>query len=476
MNILFVKSSIGSSLLPSFDMGIASMSAVLKEYKHNVNFFSFDNIGALKSLSVRIKNFKPKIVGFSVTASTFESSVEVAKYIKKKYPEILIILGGVHTTIFPDCIKVSKAIDAICRGEGEYALLYLISNLEKNDESYLKTRGFWIRDKQNNIIKNLPLLRINNINSLPFPDRSIFADEGILKYPREYDYGRFGLEFIFSRGCPFECSYCSNHALKRFYGPEFVRQKDPHLAILEIKEAMDHYRYDYFRFHDDTFTLDAKWLDKFLNEYKQIKVPFQCNIRADVCTKKTLEKMKEVGCEKVLIGVESGDDEIRTKILNKKITSSVLRRTFKWAKEVGLKSTAFVLIGLPGETPQKFINTIKFMSEIKCDEIQLYVFYPYPGTKLYNYCLSKKYIESNKRQPIVREREDTILNMPQFLRKDILFYYNDFFHLISLAKNKKPYFKFLFFLSTRPPSSNFYPLCKITLNFIYMFRLTIKRL
>ena len=479
MNILFVKSSIGSSLLPSFDMGIASMSAVLKQKKHKISYFSFDSLEALKALSTRIKLFNPKIVGFSVTASTFDSSVGVAKYIKENFPKIIILFGGVHPTIFPNCIKASKSIDAICRGEGEYALLEFIENLEKNDESYLRTRGFWIQDKQSNkIIKNSPSLKINNINALPIPDRSIFINEGILKYPREYDHNRFGLEFIFSRGCPFECTYCSNHALKKFFGNEFVRQKNPLLAIEEIKYVMNHYRYDYFRFHDDTFTLNSEWLNTFLDEYLKIKVPFQCNIRADVCTKEILQKMKNVGCEKVLIGVESGDNEIRTKILKKKITSKMFKQTFEWAKEVGLKTVAFVLIGLPEETPKKFLNTIEFIGEINCDEIQLYVFYPYPGTNLYKQCISKGYLKANYELLSVREREDTILTMPQFKRLDILFYYQNFFQLVELAKkmknNKKIfgkiYSRFIFFLTTQPPSSNYYYLYRITLKFVYLFR------
>jgi len=474
MNILFIKSSIGSSLLPSFDMGIASMSAILKRNGHRVNYFSYDSWEASKALFTRINLFNPLVVGLSVTASTFNSAVKVAKQIKMKFPKITIIMGGVHPTIFPECIYVSQSIDAICLGEGEYVLLDFIRNLKKNDGSHVKTIGFWVRNKRNKIIKNPTPTTLIDVNTLPIPDRSIFLDESILKFPREYYHNRFGLEFIFSRGCPFECTYCSNHALKKFYGPRFVRFKSPRQAIKEIRYVMKHYRYDYFRFHDDTFTVNSRWLSAFLNEYSKIKVPFQCNIRADLCNKELFKKMKNVGCEEVLIGVESGDDEIRMKMLNKRISTSVFKQAFSWAKEVGLKTTAFVLIGLPDETPKKFINTIKFLSEVEADELFLYVYYPYPGTKLYSYCLSKGYLNTNSNQINVLERKDTILTMPEFSRQDILYYYNNFSYLVDLAKNiknrkkklGKVYNRLIFFLATQPPSSKSYLLSKAVLKFI----------
>lgn len=466
MNILFVKSSIGSSLMTCFDMGIASMSAVLKQHHHKVSYFSFDHVDASPALFRRIKSFKPDIVGFSATTSTFPSSIKISKHIKANYPQIIIIFGGVHPTISPDCIYASKSIDAICQGEGEHALLEFIQNLEKHDNSYISTQSFWVRNKKNKIIKNPMNLKINDINLLPNPDRSIFLNEGILKYPREYYPDRFGMEFIFSRGCPFECAYCSNHALNKMYGGRFVRQKNPHLAIKEIKYVIKHYRCDYFKFHDDTFTINPKWLDVFLTEYSKIKIPFQCNIRADVCTKEILQKMKNAGCEEVLIGVESGNDDIRMNVLNKRIDTATFFKAFLWAKEVGLKTSAYVLIGLPEETPEKFIDTIRFIGKVGCDNIFLYVFYPYIGTKLYTYCLSKGYLTANSFYlRTIREREDTILTMPQFSRTDIMFYYNNFFNFLDLSKreNDSIYNKVIFHLSTTPPSSRKYVLYKLIL-------------
>jgi radical SAM superfamily enzyme YgiQ (UPF0313 family) len=453
MKVLFIKTSIGTSDYSSFDMGIGSITSVLTSHKHTVDFFSLENWSSMDILIQRVTNFKPKIVGLSAVASTFKPCVKIASILKKKFPSIYFILGGVHITLFPEDFTTAKSIDAICLGEGEYALLGFIKRYQKGDQTHRYTRGFWTR-KNGKIKKNPPSDVIQDLNKLPPPNRELFSKEGVLWVGSRK---KLGLEFIFSRGCPFKCTYCSNHALSKFYGSQYVRILSPRRALAEIKQVMRSYRYDYFRFHDDTFTLNKKWLESFLNMYrKEIRVPFSCNIRVGTCTKKTLQKLKQAGCEEVTIGIESGDFELRKKVLNRINTNRQIVKTFRWAKEVNLKTFAFIMIGFPRESPESFLKTVRLVAKINPDSHILYIFHPYPGTKLYEIC--KKEGLFLKRMPSdFIERKDTILNLPTFQRKDILYYFENFDMLINLCKResnllKRLHRKLLFYNYSKPPS------------------------
>jgi len=456
------------------------MTALLKQEGHNARLFSLDEWSSFNRLTERIVQFKPEILAYSVTASSFAPAVKISKRLRKKFPKIIQICGGVHTTLCPEDFYAAQSLDAICRGEGEYVLLDLIGRLKKKDNSWLQTSGFWTR-KGKKIFKNPPADIIRNLEALPIPDREMFYREGILHFPRigtiEH-VQKHGLEFIFTRGCPFRCTYCSNHALHSFFGKWYVRRKSPEKSITEIINIMQTYHYDYFRFHDDTFTADHVWLHKFLNLYKkQIHVPFSCNIRVDTCSKELLAQMKDAGCYEVSIGIESGDQHIRSTVLKRPMSNGQIINVFRWSREIDLKTFAFIMIGFSEESPKNFHNTVKLTAEVDPDSYILYVFYPYPGTELFDICKNNNYILSQKPRGF-KERLDTILNLPNFKRVDILYYYNHFDQLVNASKKsshflQKPYRKILYSILKVPPSYFIYPVTQFV---YYCDRLVIRLL
>jgi anaerobic magnesium-protoporphyrin IX monomethyl ester cyclase len=464
MNILFIKTSIGTSDYSCFDAGIGSMTALLIQAGHKVRLFYLDDWSSFERLIERINIFKPDILAYSATASSFIPLVEISKRLRQKFPKIKQVCGGVHITLCPEDFYNAKSLDAICIGEGEYVFLDFIKRLNKNSYNWLHTKGFWTR-KGSKIYKNPPSSIILDLEALPIPDREIFSNEGILHFPRNggSEPNRRGLEFIFTRGCPFNCSYCSNHALHNFYGKWYVRRISPEKAIAEIKAVIEIYHYDFFRFHDDTFTADHRWLNQFLTLYKkQIHIPFSCNIRVDTCSEELLNKMKDAGCNEITIGLESGDQFIRSSILKRMMTNQQIIKTFQWAKDIGIKTFAFIMIGFPEEKPNNFLNTIKLTAQIEPDSYVLYIFYPYPGTELYNVCIKNSYIVKKRPSDFI-ERQDTILNLPNFSRADILYYYHHFNFLVDINKFnnnilKKFHKKFLFFILKIPPSNILHPI------------------
>lgn len=255
---------------------------------------------------------------------------------------------------------------------------------------------------------------------LPFPDRSGPA----YIYPHS---------FIFSRGCPFNCSYCSSHILNKLYNGRYVRRRSPQRSVEEIEEAIASARViKNIVFYDDIFCLDKEWLTRFLNLYKRrIKLKFSCNVAAGTADFQTFKLMKECGCYEIKIGLESGDERLRTEVLRKPISNARIARTFEDAHRAGLKIFTFNMIGLPFETPRSFMKTVMLNKKLKVDKPVLYVFNPYPGTVLREVCIKEGFIDKKNMGGLdFKEWFDTLLNMPNFKREEILEYARNFHRLI----------------------------------------------
>jgi len=468
MKVLFIEISVGTDYHLFYSEGIGSIAAVLKDNNIKVDLFCFYDWENFKALKERIILYKPDVIAFSPLTATFKATKKIASFIKKEFPKIVTVCGGTHITLNPSDFYKASSLDAICLGDGEYSFLEFLKKLEKRKD-YSDIKGFWFR-KNNRIIKNPKREVIRNIDELPFGARDIFLKEGAFwRYESFGESVERGICFLFARGCPFDCTYCCNHALKKFYGATYFRCKSPLRAIKEIKKVVKDNRPDFLQFYDDTFTLNEKWLDSFLSKYKKINIPFFCNVRVETCTKRIFSKLKKAGCRLVLIGLESGDYDLRKNVLNRPMTNIQLIDAFRWAKESGLQTFAFVMIGFPGETPKKFMNTLKLINIINPDKCALSVFNPYIGTKLFKVCKKNKLLRKNIEENFM-ERTDSILNIPKFPREDILHYYHNFNSLVNLGKKssfsiRKVHRKILYFLLFKPPSYKLF--------FVYQFLLAL---
>lgn len=460
MRVLFVKSVINSYPY-SFDIGIASLSAMLKQHGYDVDLFIFRNRNNYKLLQYRIENTKPDVIAFSVYCSSFTGTIQISNFIRKKYPKINQVMGGIHIILNPDDIVRAPNIDAVCVGEGEYAFIEYLKRLQKHNQSHIYTPGFWTR-KGNTIIKNPTIPFIEDINALPLPDRELFSTQ-LLSHDNFYNIPTLG--YVFTRGCPFNCSYCSNHSLRSaFKNQKYVRHMSPERAIEWIKSDLKKYACEHIRIHDDTFTIDKQWVNKFLDLYKTIKIPFSCNVRVGTFDKKLLTKMIESGLNEVSVGVESGDENLRRLVMRRNISNQEIINTFTMIKALKLKSLAFLMIGIPEETPKYFINTINLVAKLSPESYILAIFHPYQGTDLYSYIKQKKW--NIRKQPSnYIERLDTILDMPNFSRQDILYYFHNFDKLLYFAKNRiSPFSKIhrsiIFYLLAIPPSTKLFPIAQ----------------
>jgi len=304
--------------------------------------------------------------------------------------EVPTICGGIHPTIAPEETIGTDGIDMICRGEGEAALAELCRKIERN-EDISTIPNVWVK-RDGIIIKNPLRGVLENLDRLPFPDRSIFDYENL--YAEREGRGIF----MVSRGCPYNCTYCCNHLVRRINKSKGkpVRFRSVDNVIREIKQVVENYTFiKALIFEDDILFLNRKWSEEFAEKYsREIKIPFECHAKADITDEAVVNLLKKAGCVHIKFGIESGNDEIRCKVLNRHMTNEQIKKAFAICKKAGLITQSYSMVGIPYETPSTILDTIKLNATVAVNKMQFFIYQPYHGTKLADLCKEQGFLES----------------------------------------------------------------------------------
>lgn len=421
MNVFLIYLAINSPQNTGYSYGLGYISSVLKQKGHTVDYRVLKDKRDIIALYEAIKEKKPKLIGFSATTSQFNYLRNIVKTIKS-FSHAFIVCGGIHVTLKPDCILEVPGLDAIVRGEGEYPMLELANALE-NSNGFEKINNFWFKEK-NGIIKNEIRPLIKNLDELPFPDKSS------LDYQRVIDKDEC-IRYIFSRGCIFECTYCSNKALSNLYKEVYFRSRSPQKAIEEISLGADRYKFHSIVFDDDTISLNKDWFYEFFSSYRQrFKYPFACNIRSGTINSDMVKLLKEAGNTRVVIGVEHGNEEFRKTVLRRNITNKQMIEDCKLLQRHGIRSIgAQIMTGLPFENKELFIDTVRLCRLLPIGSFnQISIFQPYPGTELGEICRDNNWLPDNG---FYRERENAAIGYPKFSKKEIQLCHDIFPFLVT---------------------------------------------
>lgn len=417
MRVLFIYSDVNvKGGAKSYHFGIGILSAVLKQRGHETAlhymYDSFDLDGLLR----KIKEFNPGLIAATSDSTQFRYIQRIFSEIR--YLKIFKICGGPHVSLAPHSLEDTDGLDAICRGEGEGAIVELVEALESGRD-YRNIQNLYVKDN-GRIIKNPMRPFIQDLDSLPFCDREIFDYQAVI----DSDYDR--AVFMFSRGCPYRCTYCSNHALRELQEGAYVRFRSVESSIREIKDVLSRYRAKSLFLADDVFTLKKDFVRDFCKRYREeIGLPFEVTTRVETASEDMFRWLKDAGCTRVAMGVESGNEWLRENVLNRKMTNEQIIRAFRLAREVGLKTKSYNIVGFPCETEEMFEDTIALNAEINPDSHVCYIFNPYPGTKLHEYCEENNLFSDDPHKDFV-SRTDTPLDLPTFPRKKILNAYRNF--------------------------------------------------
>ncbi|MBN2407375.1 MAG: B12-binding domain-containing radical SAM protein [Elusimicrobia bacterium] len=361
-------------------LGVMRISALLKKHGHECGLLISDG----RSLLRLVKKSRFDLIAFSCTSGQHYWALKTAMQIKKTLPSgISIILGGPHPTFFPEVIE-HPAVDIICRGEGEYPMLELADDIGSGRD-ISRIENLWVK-KDGQIYKNRLRPAIEDIDDLPFPDRSIY-------YKYSYFRDNHVKNFMAARGCPYNCSYCGNYGLRKLYGGSYYRHRSVDNVVREIKKVKDSCRLKVIRFQDDILAVDKEWTRSFCSEYKKvIDLPFICHIMANTVDEDIIKQLKGAGCIVACFGIESGDENYRLDVLNKPLKDIHIVKTAGMLRRHGMFYYTQNMFGMPGETLANALKTVNINRRIRASVVGS-IFQPLPGTKLAEECIKKKLIK-----------------------------------------------------------------------------------
>lgn len=394
-----------------YNEGIAALSASLKQNEVDVSLLHFMMPVAETEFKNQLRQINPDVVAFTVRTSAFPLVSEWSKWAKEAI-DAPVLWGGYHATLAPaECLSVSY-VDAVVRGDGDI-VIYPVSYALKNRQSLDKIPG--VSYRVNNEIRHNPVgPLVENLDELPIPDFSIFEYEKLISTKTKTALG------MLSRGCPYSCTYCTNHAFRSIYPNKnyYYRSRSPEGCMEYISKLRSSFpEVRELRFLDNVFGLDIQWLEEFTKLYKRyVNLPFSCDERTELLSDDRVKLLKEAGCTQVYIGVESGNEELRKIVLERTMSNELLKDSFERLHRNGIRTFAFNMVGLPGEDRKKALATIKLNVELCADDSIVSVFSPYPSTVLYSTSIEKGFI----REPI-DYTQFAFLDQPDLSKVEVAF-------------------------------------------------------
>lgn len=404
---------------------------------HNVNLEVYTQYTDIEKFTAEILRKKYDLVCLTSVTAHIEIVKAIVKQIKKIRPCVKVLIGGHHATLFPDDLGKNKNFDAVCIGEGfKTTNLYLdyLEGKRKADE----VPGFWIREK-GLLIKNKP---------------AEFCD--FREFPQIYGYlwekwvDNTDIQSVLvSRGCPNNCSFCSNHVLREKNSGTYVQFRNIEDIIKEIRSIRKKYpKVHTILLETETFSMNLNYTYQLLDKLKQYNerlknklkfctnLLFNNNIKKDM--KKFVKKLKDANFSQVYIGLESGSQRIRKEILHRPhYTNEDLMVFCRYMQKKGILIALNVMVGLPTETVREIDQTIAVLNKINPHNVRPSIFCPYPSTDIYNFMLKNKMIKKGVFITGWEERRNVRLGY-DILSKDIIQKkFNDIINNHSISKKSK---------------------------------------
>lgn len=371
---VYGKSALKGIIAPRPFVSMAELAGAVLEAKADCRILDLQiSHRPFFEIEKTIQKYEPDCVGLTFTTLLFEEAREVASFIKKRHPEVTIVAGGVHSTIFPEEVAKVESIDIVVFGEGDITLQEIVKGKP------LKSIKGIVYKKNNKIIKNPPRPLVENLDTLPMPAWHLFNANMYMNpkaIARESPVGTIGT----SRGCVYGCIYCNKSVFGRKFRAKSVKRVISEFELL-LKSGFKE-----IHVWDDMFATDLNRAKSICDEIVRKKLKFswqlECGVRVNCVDKEFFEKCVQAGCYKVAFGFESGNDYI-LKTINKGTTTQQARNAVKWAKEAGMETSGFFMLGLPEDTIETMEQTIKFACSLGLDYAKATILVPLPSTQVF---------------------------------------------------------------------------------------------
>lgn len=342
-------------------LGIGYIAAVLEKAGHSISVVDAHTEDLSPGEAVdKILSFNPEVVGLTATTNNRFPAIEIVRELKKREPQIFIMLGGPHFTLTAkNALEQVSEIDCILQHEAEETVVELMA-VWPDKSKFDKILGITYRDENGEIRENAFRPFLHNLDDLPFPAWHLFPME---KYWRPIDFTKINtIGVISSRGCPNHCIYCCNAA----FGKASLRLRDPIKFVDELEYIHNKYNYHGFNIWDDTMTVVKDHVLKICREIikRNLDIKWYARARVNTVDYDMLAAMKEAGCIRISYGVESASPRI-LKIIKKNITPEQALNAIKLTADLGLGVSVNFMVSLPYENWDDLKMTARMIKELK---------------------------------------------------------------------------------------------------------------
>jgi anaerobic magnesium-protoporphyrin IX monomethyl ester cyclase len=379
-----------------------------------------------EEIAARVKHWSPRVVGVTVPFSGWwKSTYELISAVKSINQDIIIVVLGLHPSARPKECLANPNVDFVVIGEPEQTMFELVDVLEQqNLEGVEKVKGIGFVKNGKTVITPLRP-PIEDLDSLPFPARHLLPMdkyfEAVKENPLRGEIRKPWAMMITSRGCPYDCVFCSIHNVM---GKKW-RGRSPQNVVDEINQLVHTYKIKQIDFYDDNMTLNKKRMeticDLMVKEGLDIEWYTPNGVRADTLDENLLKKMKASGCKKIRIAPESGVQNVLDKIVKKNLNLKDVEKAVVLSKKVGIKVGCFFVIGLIGETKEDINETIRYAYKLRslgAGRFYFSVAMPVYGTELYEQAKKGGFLKAGFSDEALAGVEP-LIETPEFTTDDL---------------------------------------------------------
>ncbi len=397
---------------PMPTMGIGYLAAVLR--KKGIEVKIFDSLiegwtfrEEINDVMIRVgtpftqieeivREFKPDLVGVNMLfTKQKENAHKIFEIAKKVSPSIITVGGGPHATVMPEDVLADRNVDFVALGEGENTIIDLLEVIEGH-KSVGELDGIAFRaNGKNQVVPKTKF--IMNLDDLPFPAWDLMQLEKYFELKMSHGARkrkRFS-PIITSRGCSAKCTFCSAY---RTWGRKF-RVRSPENVLAEMSALKERYGIEELIFEDDNVTFDKARAKKIFGGMIERKLDFVWDtpngVAAYSLDTELIQLMKKSGCYKLNLALESGNQEVLNKIIKKPLRLDRVKPLIEYAKKIKLDVGIFLIIGLPGEKIEQMYESFQLSADLGIYDPFISVATPYPGTELFEQCVSNGYLNSD---------------------------------------------------------------------------------
>ena len=399
---------------PGMSIGVSILAHELADAGHDVSVVLLNERAGMPFEPGRLAEHARR-GGFDLHALSFGQNhyapaMRLASVLKEAAPDSRVLCGGVHTTLNAEEVLGHPDVDYVGIGEADGLMAPFVDRLESGgDMSGLP--GFWSKTVRN------PMAPLPDITD----QTSLFLDG--IDYAPIIAAARGFAETVVGRGCPMKCNYCHNAAIQDTYRRlvkdpasklRFCRLRSVDNVIAELSAFKSKYpdAIRAFNFGDDVFASDRDWLRDFSARYAAgIGLPFISNAIAGQIDEEIAGMLADAGCNMVKFGVESGSERVRREVLNRRLSEPRLAESVGMLHRQGINTRAYVMLGMPTETPDEMQATLKLCAGLRFDSVRPAIMYPFPGTQIHQLCVEQNLIDDSSAP--TDYSTTTILRLPE---------------------------------------------------------------